>query len=167
MILGSYESGKSTLVERILKDDKPHARVVKQGKLFPQIIVDATQFMLVDVPKDKQLQHFASTAAIVLVVDCSDYESIEESRLILQQIKQNKDLRDKPILVLGNKSDTLLALSEQSLRQRLGLEKEYTNSSKIEVFMTSGLKGTGYRKGLRWLAVVLEYQDDLDEIERE
>lgn len=60
-------------------------------------------------------------------------------------------------MVFGNKIDNPLAVSERELRYRMNLEKDTTDSNKIGVFMTSGIKGVGYIEGLRWLIVALKF----------
>ena len=66
-----------------------------------------------------------------------------------------------PFLILGNKMDKPGAVSEQELRDVFGLSSRVTygkdpaslnpGAHKIELFMCSVVKRTGYLEGFAWL----------------
>lgn len=63
---------------------------------------------------------------IVFLVDVADRERIAESKLELDALLSNSDLKKVPILVLGNKIDLPNALSEDELRIQMGLHNMTT-----------------------------------------
>lgn len=78
----------------------------------------------------------------------------------------NIDLRDKPILIFGNKIDKGESIGEEHrLRDRLDIDKDTTDKNKIGVFMISTLKGgsTEYLNGLRWLIVSIKYNKERED----
>ena len=101
--------------------------------------------------------------AIVYIIDCSDIERFEESKKELDTLLSEESLRNVPFLILGNKIDIPTAVSEQQLRDAMGLT---TTTGKgnvpcegirpIEVFMTSIVNKQGYADGFRWLSQYLK-----------
>lgn len=79
-----------------------------------------------------------------------------------QHLLASESLTKTPFLVLGNKIDLPGAVSEQQLRQALGLERTTGKGTvpldgirPIEVFMCSVAKRQGYGEGFRWLSQYL------------
>lgn len=65
--------------------------------------------------------YFPVIDAIVFVVDARDTERFPDVAKELQTLLTIQEICDKPVLVLGNKIDQPGAVSEQELRQKLGL----------------------------------------------
>lgn len=63
-----------------------------------------------------------------------------------------------PFVVLGNKIDAPGAVSEEELREALGLQQTYgptpngSDVRPIEVFMCSVARRVGYKEGFNWLS---------------
>lgn len=107
-------------------------------------------------------QYFLSTDAIVFMVDASDIDRFQESKASLDKILQNEDIKNVPVLILGNKID-IASISEPQLAQALGIfnqtpaeaTKQNVTTRPIRVFMCSVKMKTGFQEGFRWLGKFL------------
>jgi GTP-binding protein SAR1 len=99
------------------------------------------------------------------LIDAADRERFPESKKELDGLLSDDSLTGVPFLVLGNKIDIPIAVSEEELRYYLGLSNyttgkgkvnlEDTNVRPIEVFMCSIVRKSGYGEGFKWLSQYL------------
>ena len=82
----------------------------------------------------------------------------------MNAVLTSQQMKDIPILVLGNKIDKKGAVNEEQLKQYLGLSKSTTGKNSkyqmndvrpLEVFMCSLVKRAGFADGLKWLSEVI------------
>lgn len=115
--------------------------------------------------------------AIVFVADAADQERFDETARLLGDLLQllrefetergvgDLEIRSRksiPVLALGNKIDSHGAVSEEELRERLGLSIRQQDGPAgengkmegwrhMELFMCSAIMGQGYKEGFAWL----------------
>lgn len=107
-------------------------------------------------------QFLPEVSGVVFIVDAADPERVAESKVELDMLLTKKDMLSTPFLVLGNKTDDPNALSEDKLRQKLGLVQTtgkgkvpLENARPVELFMCSVVARQGYDEGIRWLSQYL------------
>jgi GTP-binding protein SAR1 len=93
---------------------------------------------------------------IVYLVDAADPDRFRESAQELEVILETPSIEAVPICVLGNKIDKKTAVSEEALREGLGLARAVGRGRPLEVFMCSIAKRSGYAEGFQWLGRFLK-----------
>jgi len=168
VFLGLDNAGKTTLMQ-VLKSAHLKQPTPTFHPTMEELVIGKIKFNAYDLGGHEQARrvwrdYFPIVDAIVFIVDCADRERIPESKAELDGILSNQDLAKIPLLILGNKIDIPRAMSEDEVRNAIGLYSNLTTGKgtvelkdirPIEVFMCSIVNRQGYGEGFRWLSQYL------------
>ncbi|KAI0544005.1 GTP-binding protein SAR1 [Xylaria curta] len=146
LILGLDKVGKSTLLKAIAYK-RPECFQSAPFSGSEELVIHNLRFVTRNLGG---YQHVHGIAGIILLVDAADYHRFGKVKAELDTLLATNEIHAVPIVVLGNKIDSLYAVSEDELRYELDLDR--VDGQPIKLYMCSLAFGQGYREALRWLA---------------
>eukprot|EP01105_Mastigella_eilhardi_P004102 TRINITY_DN1541_c0_g1_i1.p1 TRINITY_DN1541_c0_g1~~TRINITY_DN1541_c0_g1_i1.p1 ORF type:complete len:184 (-),score=54.69 TRINITY_DN1541_c0_g1_i1:46-597(-) len=159
LLLGLDNAGKTTLLSK-LKTGTVNAFAPTQRPQMESLHIGPCVFNTFDLGghdmvRDMWREYYASTDAIVFVVDAADQRRLPEARNEFFMLMQETASKHTPVAVLGNKCDLWdKAMSAEDFIREMGLASYLKDGDprSTKVFMTSLVQGTGYLEALQWLA---------------
>lgn len=158
LFLGLDNSGKSTILKRLLQDPS-------WDSLSPTLGFDiqSLQFLnytlnIWDIGGQKILRpywknYFERTDGLIWVVDSADRQRMQECKDELWDLMVREDrLSTASLLILANKQDLPGAMSSQEIKDALDVQTLLAQrGGTAKILPCSAVAGTGYEDGLRWV----------------
>ncbi|KAL1954497.1 hypothetical protein VTO42DRAFT_1108 [Malbranchea cinnamomea] len=161
LMLGLDNSGKTTIVKRIMGEDVTTVSPTL-GFIIKTIDFDGYKLNIWDVGGQKTLRsywrnYFEKTDALIWVVDATDPLRIDDCRQELANLLLEERLMGASLLVFLNKTDVEGCMTKEEVCQKLQLHAIKTH--KWTIFCCSAMTGLNLTEGLRW--VVQDAKDRL------
>jgi len=170
LILGLDEAGKTTLLEQIKnlysglpnKSRLSHSRLSKipptVGLNIGKVDVGLAKLIFWDLGGQVGLRviwdkYYSDSHAIIYVVDSVNMSRMEEAAKEMENILNNKELSDAPILLLANKQDLTEAIDTNHITKLLDFHMQPNRPVHIQEI--SAITGAGIEQGLTWLIETL------------
>jgi signal recognition particle receptor subunit beta len=94
--------------------------------------------------------YYASTEALIYVVDSADVDRLDEAAAQLHDALANRDLRGIPLLVFANRQDLREALPASEISERLELRRLKDRQYFVQACCAT--TGDGLDEGFAWLS---------------
>ena len=91
--------------------------------------------------------YFQSANAIILVIDSTDNDNIEDAIEEFRKLLTEEDLKGCPFLIMANRQDLENAESPDEIKKKFG----EIIGRKFEVIGTSAITGQGIKEGYEWV----------------
>ncbi|KAI9483472.1 MAG: ADP-ribosylation factor domain-containing protein, partial [Benjaminiella poitrasii] len=123
-------------------------------KVTKQSIINSYKLNIWDVGGQKSIRsywrnYFEQTDGLVWVVDSADRLRLNDCKQELLQLLQEERLAGATLLVFANKQDIAGAMTEQEIRNALGLDD--IKSHHWAIFACSAVSGDNLLKGMDWI----------------
>lgn len=172
LIVGLDGAGKTTILYQ-LKVGEVVNTVPTIGFNVENVSYKNINFDVWDVGGQDQMRpmwrhYYKNARGLVFVVDSNNPERLQEAREELDQMLNEEELQDVPLLVFANKKDLPNALPTSELSERLGLEELRKRRLAVSgstvmagherrwlIQSACATNGDGILQGLDWLSHVL------------
>ncbi|MBW0534404.1 hypothetical protein O181_074119 [Austropuccinia psidii MF-1] len=153
-IIGLQNSGKTSLVNVITSGQFSDTVVPTVGFNMRKCTKGSVTIKLWDIggqPRFRSMweRYCRGVSAILFLVDSSDTEAVEASRVELQSLASKPELSGIPLLVLGNKNDLDQAMKVGELIEKLELSK--VSGREVSIYSISAKESTNVDATLSWL----------------
>lgn len=170
LLLGLDNAGKTSLLH-MLKHGKLAQHEPTGQATSEELTFGGLRFTTFDLGGHFQARrvwkdYYPAVDAIIFLIDSADKGRLYESKAELNSVLTDDQIKDCPVLILGNKCDIPGSLSEAELRHILGIYENTTgkgntprselNGRPLELFMCSVVKRQGYGEGFRWISQFLD-----------
>ncbi|CAL6068289.1 ADP-ribosylation_factor [Hexamita inflata] len=157
LVLGLDAAGKTTIIFN-LNLGKTIVSIPTIGFHVEKAEYKNIKFTIWDVGGSDVIRslwvHYCQNAdAIIYVVDSADPERIQDSKVQLQKLMTEDQLKDAALLVFANKQDLPQTITLSDLSEKLELNNYINHEKHIQA--CSAKTGQGLYQGLEWLSTIL------------
>jgi len=153
LMLGLDAAGKTTILYK-LKLGQPVTTIPTVGFNVETLVYKKTRFNVWDVGGQDKIRplwrhYYTGTQGLIFVVDCADTDRIDEAKMELHRIINDREMRDAVILVFANKQDLPDAMKPTEVQQKLELMNLRDRVWYVQP--SCATTGDGLEDGLKWL----------------
>mgnify|MGYP000856842999 CR=1 FL=1 len=157
VVVGLDNAGKTTLLHRLctgkVRNFVPTERAKEESFSLGGVKFRGWDLGGHDAVRHLWLDYYIQHDAIVFMVDSTDVRRFEEAKEELEDILEDEEVFDKPVLILSNKIDRKDATLLDDVVKALDVEREWPErTAPIKIFEISIVKGLGYEEAFQWLA---------------
>jgi len=153
LMLGLDSAGKTTILYNIKTNDEintlPTVGFNVETIKYKNILLNLWDVGGQDKIRPLWRHYYTGSQGLIFVLDCADRDRIDEARLELARILENKEMAGAPLLVFANKQDQKYAVKATEVPSLLGLDKMVNRAWFVQPSCAKERKGLD--PGLNWL----------------
>ncbi|PAA52955.1 hypothetical protein BOX15_Mlig010634g1 [Macrostomum lignano] len=153
LMLGLDAAGKTTILYK-LKLRSAVTTIPTVGFNVETVTYKSVKFNVWDVGGQEKIRplwrhYYVGTHSLVFVVDSTDRDRIDEARIELHRILEDREMRNAVVLIIANKQDLPNAMRPNEIQDRLSLA--FLSDRVWYVQPACAVTGEGLYEGLTWL----------------
>ncbi|KAL7667984.1 hypothetical protein ACOME3_008705 [Neoechinorhynchus agilis] len=154
LMLGLDSAGKTTILYN-LRLGSNVTTIPTVGFNVETVVYKNVKFSVWDVGGQDKIRplwrhYYTGTQGLIFVVDSSDCGRMDECRVELHKIVNDREMRDAAILIYANKQDMTDSMTPEEIQDRLALSK--LTSRKWYIQPSCAMSGAGIYEGITWLS---------------
>jgi ADP-ribosylation factor-like protein 3 len=163
LLLGLDNAGKTSILKK-LSDEECSSIMPTQGFNIKSLVHENFKLNVWDIGGQKSIRpywrnYYDSTDVLIYVIDSADRARVEESGMELQNLLDEEQLENVPLLVFANKQDLPTSLTAEEISTDMNLNTIRDRSWQIHA--CSAKDGEGLDEGLNW--IMTEYSKKVKE----
>ncbi|VDN02175.1 unnamed protein product [Thelazia callipaeda] len=182
-LLGLDDAGKSTVIRALASENEDMILLENTADVSPtkgftlqEFKYRKAEIIAYDLGGDERIRsiwtnYYPEVFGVIYVVDGSKQSRLQESGEVLAHVLSHEDLRNKPLLVILNKTDREGCIDEIQLSDRLNLHNLanlYQTEIRVEICQsnagTGSLMDPALKDGFEWL--LERIYDNYDQLEK-
>ncbi|KAK3950702.1 ADP-ribosylation factor family-domain-containing protein [Pseudoneurospora amorphoporcata] len=154
LMLGLDAAGKTTILYKLKLQD--HVTTIPTvGFNVETVTLRNIKFNIWDVGGQDKIRplwrhYYSGTQGLIFVVDSADHARIDEARVELHRIINDREMKDCLLLVFANKQDIAGAMTPAEVTEKLQLNKLKDRIYAVQP--TIAIDKAGLQEGFNWLS---------------
>ncbi|XP_054153289.1 ADP-ribosylation factor-related protein 1-like isoform X2 [Oppia nitens] len=160
--------GKTTFLEQSKTQINQHYRGVPLNKItatvglnIGHIHTNGLTLNFWDLGGQTELQtlwdkYYSESHAVIYVVDSSDTERLEDSKVAFDKMITNETLSGVPLLLVANKQDIPESLSLHRIKDIFFMSDELIGRREYYSVSASALNGNGVKESIEWTVAAIQ-----------